>query len=157
MPKLSRHRYRHRVTFSETDAAGVMHFASYFRLMEDAEHDLYRTIGTSAMHRTENEEIGPPRVQVECEYRAPLFFEDVVEILVRVMEIGERKIRYSFDFYRVGNAESSTDEGDAEAPEARPSLAQGSMTVVFAARNPETGFRSCPIPEPIRGALEVWG
>ena len=31
-----------RVQFAETDMAGVMHFANYFRLIEEVEHAFYR-------------------------------------------------------------------------------------------------------------------
>ena len=33
---------KRRVQFSETDMAGIMHFANYFRLMEEVEHAFLR-------------------------------------------------------------------------------------------------------------------
>ena len=32
-----------RVEFADTDMAGIVHFASFFRFMESAEHDFLRT------------------------------------------------------------------------------------------------------------------
>jgi 4-hydroxybenzoyl-CoA thioesterase/acyl-CoA thioester hydrolase len=36
-----------RVEFRDTDAAGIMHFSTFFNRMEEAEHELLRTLGTS--------------------------------------------------------------------------------------------------------------
>ncbi len=38
-------RYQRRVQFAETDAAGMVHFANFFRYMEEAEHALWRAAG----------------------------------------------------------------------------------------------------------------
>ena len=34
--------YEHRVEFFETDLAGIVHFANYYRFMEQAEHAFFR-------------------------------------------------------------------------------------------------------------------
>jgi hypothetical protein len=38
-----------RVEFSDTDAAGIAHFVAFFRWMEQAEHDLLRSVGCCRM------------------------------------------------------------------------------------------------------------
>ena len=38
-----------RVEFRDTDAAGLMHFSTYFTYMEEAEHELLRSLGTSVV------------------------------------------------------------------------------------------------------------
>lgn len=40
-------RYPRRVQFAETDLAGMVHFANFFRYMEEAEHALWRAAGMS--------------------------------------------------------------------------------------------------------------
>jgi acyl-CoA thioester hydrolase len=35
----------HRVEFFETDLAGIVHFANYYRFMEQAEHAFFRALG----------------------------------------------------------------------------------------------------------------
>jgi hypothetical protein len=45
--------YARRVQFAETDMAGVMHFANYFRLMEEAEHGFWRSLGLNVVMRGE--------------------------------------------------------------------------------------------------------
>ena len=34
-----------RVTFAETDLAGILHFSNSFRYMEEAEHAFFRSLG----------------------------------------------------------------------------------------------------------------
>jgi acyl-CoA thioesterase FadM len=48
------------VQFSETDAAGIVHFSNFFRYFEDAEHALWREAGGSILDR--DSAIGWPRV-----------------------------------------------------------------------------------------------
>jgi hypothetical protein len=43
--------------FSETDLAGIAHFANFFRWMEEAEHAYFRSVGLSV--RTEYQDHGP--------------------------------------------------------------------------------------------------
>ena len=38
-----------RVEFRDTDAAGIMHFASFFPLMESVEHEFLRHLGLSVL------------------------------------------------------------------------------------------------------------
>ena len=85
-------RLRRRVLFSETDAAGIVHFANYFRYFEDAEHALWRAAGLSI--HPEQSSIGWPRVSASCDYHRPLRFEQEFEVTVRIAEIARRTIRY---------------------------------------------------------------
>lgn len=89
---------RRRVQFHETDAAGIAHFSSFFRYMEEAEHDLLRHFGLRVFHETDDETISWPRVSASCDFRNPLRFEDVVEIEVRIVERTRRSITYGFRF-----------------------------------------------------------
>ena len=37
--------YHRRVTFAETDMAGIVHFSNFYRYMEEAEHAFLRSRG----------------------------------------------------------------------------------------------------------------
>jgi YbgC/YbaW family acyl-CoA thioester hydrolase len=95
--------WHRRVEFCETDAAGIVHFSSFFLYMEQAEHALFRELGTSIFpadfHRSRD--IDPPftwpRVRCECEYVAPARFEDLLEIRVSVERLGTKSITYFHD------------------------------------------------------------
>jgi len=96
------HRFVHsdRVQFADTDMAGIMHFANFFRFMERAETAFYRSLGLSIVDRPKDaphdERVGWPRVNATCDYFAPLRFEDAVEVEVLVEEIRTRSIRFIF-------------------------------------------------------------
>ena len=87
-----------RVEFSETDAAGLLHFSNYFRYMEMAEHAFFRSLGFSIHSGSPFPEIGWPRVHAECHYKQPLHFEDQVEIHLLVREKKDKSITYDFVF-----------------------------------------------------------
>src|SRR4051794_1938674 len=52
--------YSRRVAFAETDLAGIVHFSTFFRYMEEAEHALWRAAGLPVFQTMNN--AGWPRV-----------------------------------------------------------------------------------------------
>jgi acyl-CoA thioester hydrolase len=91
-----------RVEFSDTDAAGMMHFVAFFRMMEQAEHDLLRSVGLSVVMHDAEGKISWPRVSAKCDFQAAARFEDLLQIEVRVTRIGERSVTYGHRFLRDG-------------------------------------------------------
>jgi acyl-CoA thioester hydrolase len=91
-------RYSRRVQFSETDLAGIAHFSAFFRFMEEAEHALWRAAGLSigAAEKTG----GWPRVSAAFDYKSPLRFEDEFDVIVHIVELTRRSIRYGFTITR---------------------------------------------------------
>jgi 4-hydroxybenzoyl-CoA thioesterase/acyl-CoA thioester hydrolase len=95
-------RTRRRVEFRDTDAAGLMHFSSFFVYMEQAEHEFLRSIGLSVLEREGDGAVTWPRVWAVCDYCRPLRFEDEFEIEVAVERLGERSVTYVFRFLHEG-------------------------------------------------------
>jgi acyl-CoA thioester hydrolase len=90
-----------RVEFCETDAAGIVHFASYLCYMEQAEHEFLRSLGLSVCEpQGEGWHLSWPRVHVECDFLGSAKFEDVLAIDVRVARLGGKSITYEFGFSR---------------------------------------------------------
>src|SRR5262245_15933005 len=87
---------RRRVEFRDTDAARIAHFSMFFVWMEQAEHEALRHVGLSVMER--EGELSWPRVAASCDYRTPVFFEDELEIAVRVKRLGTKSVSYGFEF-----------------------------------------------------------
>lgn len=88
---------RYRVHWSETDAAGIMHFSNFFRVIERCEEDLLASLGL--MDRIVGHGIPPiafPRVHAECRYQAPLRLADTYRVEVTRIEIGRTSIAYRF-------------------------------------------------------------
>ena len=91
---------RRRVEFSDTDIAGIIHFASYYRYMEEAEHQFFRSLGLSVMmKRDDGVVIGWPRVSANCTFEAPVLFEYELEIRVDVERKGFKSLTMRYQFY----------------------------------------------------------
>lgn len=86
------HIYRANVPMHATDAAGIVHFANYFRYMEEAE--------LQAMHARGFRPDGHayPRVHVEADYRAPLRFWDEFTVQAALLHIGNSTLHWQFTF-----------------------------------------------------------
>lgn len=84
--------YRCRIAFHDTDAAGIVHFANYFRLAEEAETHALASTGFRM------DAYAYPRVHVEADYRAPLRFWDECEIRAGLVKTGNSSLHWRFDF-----------------------------------------------------------
>ena len=85
-----------RVEFRDTDAAGIMHFASIMGIMEEAEHEFLRHIELPLFLPVEGGKISWPRVSAHCDFKSPARFEDIVEVAVSVQRIGNKSVTYHF-------------------------------------------------------------
>ena len=133
----------HRVEFSETDMAGIVHFANFYRMMENAEHAFFRSLGFGIHGHETGTTIGWPRVNASCEFLKPLRFEEIVDIHLIVAEVRTRSIRYAFHFWK--------DDGGA-----RTEIARGSMTAVCATVDKTDGkLAAVQIPDAIRAAIQT--
>lgn len=125
-----------RVEFSDTDAAGIMHFVAFFRMMEQAEHDLLRSVGLSVVMHDEAGKFSWPRVNATCDFKAAARFEDILEIEVRIARLGARSVTYNHLFRR----------GESM-------LASGQVTAVCCRIEAGHPPASMPIPESIAARL----
>jgi YbgC/YbaW family acyl-CoA thioester hydrolase len=91
-----------RVEFCDTDMAGIVHFANFFRFMESAEVAFLRAQGLSVALEWEGERIGFPRVSATCDYVKPARFEDVLDVAVTLDKLGSKSVTYAFEFSRHG-------------------------------------------------------
>jgi YbgC/YbaW family acyl-CoA thioester hydrolase len=87
---------RRMVEFSDTDMAGIVHHAVYFRYMEAAEHAFFRSLGLTVAPPKTPASVGWPRVHTEADFSAPLRFEDEVEIQLLVAEKKSKALTYAF-------------------------------------------------------------
>lgn len=135
--------HRRTVEFAETDMAGIVHFANFFRWMEAAEHSFFRSLGLMLHGQTEEGMRGWARVHAECDYRTPLRYPDDVEVKITVREKRATSITYDHVFTRVS---------DGEAEE----VARGVITAVHVGRAlDEERMRAMPIPDDVARLVEV--
>ena len=131
-----------RVEFSETDMAGIMHFSNFFRFMETAEHGFFRSLGLSIVTGQVKPPVGWPRVHARCDFKAPLRFEDEVEIHLLVGAKKSKALSYVFKFRKLN---------------ARPAVevARGCLTVVCVRRKADGTMAACRIPAVIAEKIQT--
>jgi acyl-CoA thioester hydrolase len=135
--------FSRRVEFAETDMAGIVHFANFYRMMENAEHAFFRSLGFSVHDQFDEQTIGWPRVSASCEFLRPLRFEELVDVHLFVVEVRTRSLRYAFRFWKTEGGE-------------RLEVARGQVATVAAALDKVTGKLSAvPIPMKIRESLQA--
>jgi acyl-CoA thioester hydrolase len=74
---------------------GITHHSNYVRFMEEARVDWMDQLGYG-FDRMEAEGVVSPVVAVECRYKHPSTFKDVIEIAVKVAETTPLKISFSY-------------------------------------------------------------
>jgi YbgC/YbaW family acyl-CoA thioester hydrolase len=129
-------RYSRRVEFAETDMAGIVHFAVFFRYMEEAEHALWRKAGLTIAKA--HEDVGWPRVSAKCDFKAPLHFQDEFDVYVTMGKVTRSTITWECRFMR----------GDQV-------IGEGSSTTVHVDKKPGDALKSKPIPQHILDALRA--
>lgn len=127
-----------RVDFCDTDMAGIVHFSNFFRYMEFAEIAFLRSRGLSVKMDWEGELIGFPRVSAQCDYVKPATFEDVLDISVTIIRLGQKSVTYGFAFSR----------GDV-------AIAKGQVTSVCCRIGEGNKIEAMPIPEGYRTKLQA--
>lgn len=125
------------VEFSDTDMAGIMHFAAFFRYMESAEHELLRSVGLSVHTKAGEEAISFPRVAASCNFTSPARCEDTLEIDIAVKRLGTKSVTYQFHIRHAGR-----------------DVADGEMTSVCCRVSPGELIESVPIPAKIAAGLQ---
>src|ERR1700728_4493863 len=131
-----------RVEFADTDMAGIMHYSNFFRFMETAEHAFFRSLGLSIVTNKVGPPVGWPRVRAQCDYKAPLLFEDEVEIHLLVSEKKSKALSYIFKFRKL-NAPTPVE------------VARGSLTVVCVTRQRDGTMAACTIPPLVARKIQV--
>lgn len=139
----SEHRINRTVEFVETDMAGIMHFSNYFRWMESCEASFYRSLGLPLISFVPGNVVGWPRVKASCDFKAPLRFNDVVEIRLLIKEVRTKAVIFLFQFRKV------------EAGKVLPAIvALGEIAAVSVTSASDGSLVAQPIPAEVRARLE---
>lgn len=96
-----------RVEFRDTDAACLVHFSMFFVYMEQAEHEMLRHLGLSVMMSDDQGPISFPRVATRCDYQQAVKFEDVLDIEIGIVRLGQKSVTYECNFTHQGRPVAS--------------------------------------------------
>jgi len=129
-----------RVQFAETDMAGIVHFANFFRYLEEAEHEFFRSLGGSIMQRqSDGSVLGWPRVAASCSFDAPAHYDDVLEIRLVELTVGQRSLTQVWEVRREGRR-----------------LCRGELKTVCCVLRPGEQMASVDIPPEIRTMMDPY-
>ena len=112
----------------------MVHFSWYFRYMEEAEHALWRSLGMTIASRDDDYRF--PRVSANCDFKRSIWFEDEIEVVIRIATVGNRTVRYTCSILRGG-----------------VSVAEGSMTSACIRVGPGAPTGAVEIPPRILAKL----
>ena len=128
-----------RVEFFDTDMAGIVHFTAYFRFMETAEHELFRSLGLRITAPPAERKSGWPRVSCDFEFKNSLRFNEEFQVHVSVVKIGARSVTYEAEIIRNNTL-----------------IARGHSTSVYCELKPDGQMVSANIPNEIADKLRQY-
>ena len=121
--------------WSDSDSAGIVFYANYFRFIEQAEEELFRSAGVDRMALLREKHVWMPRVETFSKFMRPIPVGAAIRVRLQPQLKGDQTIRFDFQFF------------DDTASE---KIAEGYLTVVCV---DATNFKLMPIPEAIRTAI----
>jgi acyl-CoA thioester hydrolase len=127
-----------RVEFHDTDLAGIIHFSNYFLYMEQAEHELFRSLGLKIHgHFPDGTVYGWPRVSTTASFSAPAYYDDLLDVRLTLLRRGPRSLTVRYEFWR----------GDTQ-------LAVGEMKTAFCRVQQNGRIESLDLPPEIAEPLD---
>jgi acyl-CoA thioester hydrolase len=93
------HEIEIRVRYSETDRMGYLHHSNYFAYFEMGRTELLRAQGGNYRLMEEQGQFMVV-VSIECRYRKPAHYDDVLTLLTRVARITPAKIEHEYRLSR---------------------------------------------------------
>lgn len=95
----SRHRYRCRVIYGDTDSGGVVYYANYLRYFEAARTEFMRERALS-YKEIEGQGFILPVVECQVRYKASARYDDLLLVDTSLVEVKSRTCRFNYRVLR---------------------------------------------------------
>ena len=95
-----KHQYTYRVIYRDTDAEGVVYYASYLGFFERGRSELLRQKGISLKEVKAKEGIVFAIASVNCDYKAPALYDDELAITTEISETSAVRIIFKQEVRR---------------------------------------------------------
>ena len=119
--------------------AGIVHFSNFYRFMEEAEHEMFRSLGFKIVeNQPDGTVVGWPRVRASCSFEAPAYYDDLIDIDITIARVGVKSLTMSFHFRR-----------------GQLRLATGELKTVFCRFEHGGKFRSIEIPAELAERIDA--
>ncbi|MDP3542611.1 MAG: YbgC/FadM family acyl-CoA thioesterase [Elusimicrobiota bacterium] len=89
------HEFQVRVTYADTDKAGIIYYANYLKYLEQGRTELLRSLGVRYRDLEVQRKLFLPAVSAHCEYLAPSRYDDLLTIRTWIAELGRASISFS--------------------------------------------------------------
>lgn len=89
-----------KVNWGDTDMAGIIFYPNYFNWFDIGSHTLFNAVGLSPKDLMFKEKTGLPIIDVGCNYRLPLYYNDDIRVVTKVAEVKEKVFRMEHEVYR---------------------------------------------------------
>ncbi len=131
------HKTKVQVRFGDTDPYGIVYFVAYFRYFHQGIEEFLRhiDINPGSFFRNKEEKFGMPKVAADCQFLAPAYYGDLLEMHTSIKEIREKAVIFQFHFYR---------------PPKTRLLAEGSVTFVAI----DHTWKAIPLPKIIADKVQ---
>ncbi len=93
------HRLKRYVYYCDTDAAGVVYYGNYPRLIEIARTEMWRKLGVDLKEVAEQHGLQFAVTDLNIRYRKPAFYGDELTIETRVTRINPRGVSMEQDIF----------------------------------------------------------
>lgn len=130
------HETKIRIRYGETDQMGYVYYGNYAQFLEIGRVETLRSLGLS-YKEIENQGIMLPVVDFQIRYLKPAFYDDLITIRTKILEIPSAKIKFTYEIFN----------------EDRVLLTTASTTLVFVKK--ETMRPCSPPPDLVRRLLQV--
>jgi acyl-CoA thioesterase FadM len=129
------HEIKLQTYWADCDPAGIVYFGNFFRIIEQAEEQIYIQAAKPRQKLLDAYDIWMPRVEAHADFASPIRNGRAIRIRLDPQFKGEKAVRFDFEILD---------------DETRTRLASGYMTSVCVCR---AKFKANPIPEEIAGIL----
>ncbi len=129
---MSRFHITDRVRWSDCDPLGIIHYSTYLRLFEVAEHEMFRACGLPYETLRKTGGVWLPRKALQVEFHSPAEMDELVDIESWFSRVGQTSLTMRFEVYRAGD---------------RAHRASGTLTVVCVHKDTMMKY---PLPDDVR-------
>ena len=91
-----------RVRWKECDVQGVAYYGSYLDFIDVAEAEYFRNLGIFIHYEVYRQDLDLAVVKVNIEYKSPAKLDDLIDIKVKVSNIGTSSLTKNTVIYRHG-------------------------------------------------------
>ena len=89
------HEFQVRVTYADTDKAGIIYYANYLKYLEQGRTELLRSLGVRYRDLEVQRKLFLPAVSAHCEYLAPSRYDDQLTIRTWISELGRASVSFA--------------------------------------------------------------